>query len=63
MTDKATEMVDQALKVMSGRELVSAQEITDLLLDIRLYLIGEQARQPIVVTHTEPTSHSGKDRA
>ena len=63
MTDKATEMVDEALKAMSGRELVSAQEITDLLLDIRLYLIGEQARQPIGAAHTEPTSHSGKDRA
>lgn len=37
----ATELVDKALKEMSGKSLVSAQEMTDLLLDIRLYLISE----------------------
>ena len=63
MTDKATELIDEALKAVSGRDLVSAQEITDLLLDIRLYLIGEDSRQPIEAGNTEPTSHSGKDRA
>jgi len=36
-----TELVDKALKDISGRDLVSAQEMTDLLLDIRLYLMTE----------------------
>ena len=39
----ATELVDKALKDISGRDLVSAQEMTDLLLDIRLYLVTEEA--------------------
>ena len=38
----ATELVDKALKEIAGRDLVSTQEMTDLLLDIRLYLITEQ---------------------
>lgn len=38
----ATELVDKALKDIAGRDLVSAQEMTDLLLDIRLYLVTEQ---------------------
>lgn len=38
----ATELVDKALKDISGKSLVSAQEMTDLLLDIRLYLISEE---------------------
>jgi len=38
----ATELVDKALKDIAGRDLVSTQEMTDLLLDIRLYLITEQ---------------------
>jgi len=38
---KATELVDNALKEISGRDLVSAKEMTDLLLDIRLYLMSE----------------------
>lgn len=41
---KVTELVDNALKEISGRDLVSAQEITDLLLDIRLYLISEDTK-------------------
>lgn len=38
----ATELVDKALKDIAGRDLVSAQEMTDLLLDIRLYLVTEE---------------------
>ena len=40
---QATDLVDKAIKDISGRDLVSSSEMTDLLLDIRLYLIQEQA--------------------
>lgn len=60
--DKATEIIDQALKSVSGRELVSTAEITDLLLDIRLYLIGEESRREMAVGETG-TSHHGEDCA
>jgi hypothetical protein len=40
---QATELVDKALAEMSGRSLVSAQEIADLLLDIRIFLTAEAA--------------------
>jgi hypothetical protein len=40
--NKATELVDNALREISGRDLVSAKEMTDLLLDIRLYLMTEE---------------------
>jgi hypothetical protein len=36
---KATDMVDKALNSISGQQLVSSSEMTDLLLDIRLYLM------------------------
>lgn len=39
----AVELVDQAIKDISGREIVSTSEMTDLLLDIRLYLMIEEA--------------------
>jgi len=38
---KALELLDQAIKEISGRDLVSSSEMTDLLLDIRLYLMTE----------------------
>lgn len=41
---KATELVDNALREISGRDLVSVKEMTDLLLDIRLYLMNEDAK-------------------
>ncbi len=44
----ATELVDKALKDISGRDLVSAQEMTDLLLDIRIYLVGEEGSRQVV---------------
>lgn len=47
---KATELVDNALKEISGRDLVSTKEMTDLLLDIRLYLMSEGEK-----TNSTPT--------
>jgi hypothetical protein len=38
--------VDEALSEISGRDLVSSSEMTDLLLDIRLHLETEVANQP-----------------
>lgn len=38
-------LVDKALKEISGKSLVSAQEMTDLLLDIRLYLVSEDVER------------------
>lgn len=43
----ATELVDKALKDISGKSLVSAQEMTDLLLDIRLYLVSEEGSKQV----------------
>jgi hypothetical protein len=40
---QATKLVDQAIKDIAGRDLVSTSEMTDLLLDIRLYLMQESA--------------------
>lgn len=39
----AIELVDQAIKDISGREIVSTAEMTDLLLDIRLYLFTHES--------------------
>lgn len=39
---KISELIDSALSQMSGRDLVSASEMTDLLLDIRLFLMIDQ---------------------
>lgn len=39
----AVNLVDKAIKEISGRDLVSTSEMTDLLLDIRLYLMTEDA--------------------
>ena len=38
---KIAELIDKALTQISGRDLVSTSEMTDLLLDIRLYLMIE----------------------
>ena len=40
---KAVTLVDQAIKNISGQQLVSSAEMTDLLLDIRIYLMTEDA--------------------
>jgi hypothetical protein len=47
---KATELVDNALREISGRDLVSAKEMTDLLLDIRLYLMSEGEKASTTLT-------------
>lgn len=41
--NQALTMVDKAIKDISGRDLVSTTEMTDLLLDIRLYLIQQES--------------------
>jgi len=43
MTDNKSviQLVDQAIKDIAGREIVSTAEMTDLLLDIRLYLFTQ----------------------
>lgn len=44
----ATELVDEAIKRISGQQLVSSAEMTDLLLDIRLHLMMcEVAPEPV----------------
>ena len=35
----AIQMVDKAIGDISGRQIVSSSDMTDLLLDIRLYLL------------------------
>ena len=42
-SEHATQLVDKAIKEISGRDLVSSSEMTDLLLDIRLYLIQQES--------------------
>lgn len=39
---KITTLVDETISTISGRELISVSEMTDLLLDIRLLLIATQ---------------------
>jgi len=39
MTKQMTDIIDNAIKQISGRQLVSSSEMTDLLLDIRLHLM------------------------
>ena len=41
----ATNLIDKAIKDISGRDLVSTNEMTDLLLDIRLYLLAQEEWQ------------------
>jgi hypothetical protein len=36
-----TELIDKKLSELSGRDLVAVSEMTDFLLDIRLYLMIE----------------------
>lgn len=42
----AVQLVDQAIKDISGQQLVSTSEMTDLLLDIRLYLLMNEEATP-----------------
>lgn len=41
--DKIKSLVDNAITEISGREIVSTAEMTDLLLDIRLHLMIEES--------------------
>lgn len=42
-----TDLVDKAINDISGRKLVSTDEMTDLLLDIRLHIMmDEEATSP-----------------
>lgn len=41
-TETVLKIVDEALAGMSGRDLVSSAEMTDLLLDIRLHLFTNE---------------------
>lgn len=47
-TKNITDMLDKTINQISGRDLVSTAEMTDLLLDIRLYLVlaEETVAQP-----------------
>lgn len=47
--DKTLKLLDDALIGMTGRELVSSSEITDLLLDIRLHFLTEEVAKPLTV--------------
>ena len=42
-------LVDGALAGISGRDLVSTAEMTDLLLDIRLHLLTAEVAKPETV--------------
>ena len=42
MTKQITDLIDNAIKQISGRQLVSTSEMTDLLLDIRLHLMIDE---------------------
>jgi len=42
-------LVDVALSEISGRDLVSSAEMTDLLLDIRLHLLAAEVAKPETV--------------
>ena len=43
---KITNLVDETIGTISGRELISVSEMTDLLLDIRLYLLLAEEATP-----------------
>lgn len=47
-TKNITDMLDKTINQISGRDLVSTAKMTDLLLDIRLYLVlaEETVAQP-----------------
>lgn len=41
MDTEALELIDKTILEISGREIVSTAEMTDLLLDVRLFLMSE----------------------
>jgi len=44
---EALKLVDKAIAEISGRDLVSTSEMTDLLLDIRLYLMTAETQEVV----------------
>jgi len=42
MKNKTTQIIDNAIKTISSRELLSASEMTDILLDIRLQILLDE---------------------
>jgi len=42
----AMHLIDKSIKDISRRDLVSTNEMTDLLLDIRLYLLAQEEPVP-----------------
>lgn len=47
--DKTLKLLDDALVGMTGRQLVSSSEVTDLLLDIRLHLLVNEVVEPTIM--------------
>jgi len=43
-----TQLVDETIQKIAGRELVSSAEMTDLLLDIRLHLMSYEQQKETV---------------
>jgi hypothetical protein len=41
--EQLTQVVDQALERFRGRDLVTSVEVTDVLLDLRLLLLDDEA--------------------
>ncbi|MFZ4515500.1 MAG: hypothetical protein ACOYN3_04240 [Acidimicrobiia bacterium] len=41
--DAFTEIIDRAIQAFAGRELIHAAEVTDVLLDLRLTVLGNAA--------------------
>ena len=41
----ATQLVDSLIKECSGRDIVSASQMTDSLLDLRIHLMGISERE------------------
>lgn len=46
--EEILKLIDRAIRECAGRDIVSATEMTDLLLDIRLYLMTSPE---VAVTH------------
>jgi hypothetical protein len=46
-------MIDEALERFSGRDLVSASEIVDFLLDLRSAVVSDAALEALIEAETE----------
>ncbi len=52
---EALDLIDRGLGTMQHRELVSANEVADLLLDVRLLLAASLPRSPEDVATSSPS--------